>query len=122
MDAAVRALAEPRRREILKLVSSRELSAGDIASHFDVTRPAISQHLSVLREAGLVHERRVGTRRLYQTRPEGLSELRAFLETFWDVRLRLLKQEAEAAERSKIRHGNNRHKNRRARNKGQRKT
>lgn len=121
MDAAVRALAEPRRREILQLVSGKELSAGAIASHFDVTRPAISQHLTVLKGAGLVHERRVGTRRLYRTRPEGLSELRAFLEAFWDTRLRLLKHEAETAERSKIRHGSYRHQSRRARNKGQRK-
>src|SRR5579864_4135867 len=121
MDAAVRALAEPRRREILLLVAGKELSAGEIASHFDVTRPAISQHLTVLKDAGLVHERRVGTRRLYHMRPEGLADLRVFLESFWDVRLRLLKREAEAAERSKIQHGRHGHKNRRARDKGQRK-
>jgi DNA-binding transcriptional ArsR family regulator len=122
MDAAVRAIAEPRRREILMLVLGEELSAGEIASHFDVTRPAISQHLAVLKEAGLIHERRAGTRRLYHTRPEGLSEVRAFLEGFWDARLRLLKHHAETAERSNIRHASHRHKNRRARNKGQRKT
>ena len=72
MDAALKAMAEPNRRRILGLVRDGELSAGEIASHFDVTRPAISQHLTVLKEAGLVSERRNGTRRLYQVRPEGL--------------------------------------------------
>src|SRR5271165_2517735 len=98
MDAAVRAIAEPRRREILALVSARELSAGEIASHFDVTRPAISQHLSVLKDAGLVVERREGTRRLYMARPQGLAELRSFLEDFWGAGLRRLKHAAEAEE------------------------
>jgi DNA-binding transcriptional ArsR family regulator len=95
VEAVVRALAEPHRREILRLVSDRELPSGGIASHFDVSGPAVSQHLRVLREAGLVTERREGTRRLYRARPEGLVELRAFLESFWDDRLAVLKQEAE---------------------------
>ncbi len=76
-----------------------ELSAGEIASHFDVTRPAVSQDLTLLKEAGLVDERRNGTRRLYRARPEGLADLRAFLEEFWDVRLAALKREAEREER-----------------------
>ena len=101
MEAALKALAEPRRRRILTLVRDRELSAGEIASKFDVTRPAISQHLNVLKEAGLVDERRNGTRRLYQARPEGLVELREFLEEFWNVRLDALKREAEKEERTK---------------------
>ena len=101
MEAALKALAEPRRRRILTLVRDRELSAGEIASKFDVTRPAISQHLNVLKEAGLVDERRNGTRRLYQARPEGLVELREFLEEFWNVRLDALKREAEKEERKK---------------------
>ena len=122
MDAAVRALAEPRRREILALVSGAELSAGAIASHFDVTRPAISQHLGVLKDAGLVVERREGTRRMYRARPEGLEELRSFLEGFWEQRLRRLKKAAETAERSTRRHAISRDQNRRARDKGQRKT
>lgn len=96
MDAALRALAEPRRREILGLVRDRELTVGEIASQFDVTRPAISQHLKVLREAGLVSDRREGTRRYYRALPEGLNELRAFLEGFWDVRLEALKAAAES--------------------------
>ncbi len=80
MDEALRAIAEPRRRAILRLVASREMAAGDIARHFDVTRPAVSQHLTVLRQAGLLSERRDGTRRLYRARPQALDELRAFLE------------------------------------------
>lgn len=99
MEAALKAIAEPRRRAILSLVRDGELSAGEIASHFEVTRPAVSQHLNVLKEAGLVSERRNGTRRLYRVRPEGLVELRDFLEGFWDVRLEALKREAEKEER-----------------------
>src|SRR4051794_8398348 len=101
MEAALKAIAEPRRRRILTLVRDGELSAGEIAAHFDVTRPAISQHLTVLKEAGLVSERRNGTRRLYQARPEGLAELKTFLDGFWDERLEALRREAERKERSK---------------------
>jgi DNA-binding transcriptional ArsR family regulator len=89
------ALAEPRRREILTLLGEAELSAGDIASRFDVTRPAISQHLAVLRASGLVNERRSGTRRLYRVRPEGFDELRAWFDSFWREGLARLKTEAE---------------------------
>lgn len=101
MQTAIQALAEPRRREILELIRDRELSAGDIASGFDVSRPAISQHLGVLKEAGLVTERREGTRRFYRARPEGLKELREFLEGFWTFSLQQLKREAEAEQRRK---------------------
>jgi DNA-binding transcriptional ArsR family regulator len=101
VDAALKAIVAPRRRQILTLVRDGELSAGEIAAHFDVTRPAVSQHLNVLKEAGLVSERRNGTRRLYRARPEGLAELKAFLEEFWDVRLEALKREAEKEERTK---------------------
>ncbi len=101
MEAALKAIAAPRRRQILALVRDGELSAGEIAAHFDVTRPAVSQHLNVLKEAGLVSERRNGTRRLYRARPEGLTELKAFLEEFWDVRLDALKREVEKEERTK---------------------
>lgn len=99
MEAAVRAIAEPRRRSILQLVARDELSAGAIASHFEVTRPAISQHLTVLKEAGLVTERRDGPRRLYRARPEGLADLRAFLDEFWLEGLERLKNAAEREER-----------------------
>ena len=78
------------------MVRDRELPAGEIAAKFDVSRPAISQHLAVLRQAGLVSERRDGTRRLYRARPTGAAELRAWLEGFWDdwlARLRLAAEE-----------------------------
>lgn len=95
IDVALQALAEPRRRAILALVRERELPAGEIARRFEVTRPAISQHLAVLREAGLVTERRDGTRRLYRARPAGAAELRDWLEDFWVDGLERLKQAAE---------------------------
>jgi DNA-binding transcriptional ArsR family regulator len=101
MEAALRAIAEPRRRRILTLVRDGELSAGEIASYFEISRPAVSQHLTVLREAGLVDERRNGTRRLYRARPEGLGELKQFLEGFWDERLEALTREAEREEGEK---------------------
>jgi DNA-binding transcriptional ArsR family regulator len=100
MQETIEAIADPRRREILRLVRSAELPAGAIAEHFaDVSRPAISQHLRVLREAGLVSERRDGTRRLYRTIPAALGGLREFLEQFWDERLDALRAEAELEER-----------------------
>ena len=99
IDLALRAIAEPRRRDILRLVQDVELSSGEIASHFEVTGPAISQHLRVLTDAGLVVLRKQGTRHLYRTRPEGIAELRSFLEEFWDGRLQMLKEAAEAEER-----------------------
>jgi DNA-binding transcriptional ArsR family regulator len=105
VEAALKAIAAPRRRQILTLVGDGELSAGEIASHFDVSRPAVSQHLNVLKEAGLVSERRNGTRRLYSVRPEGLEELKTFLERFWEPRLEALKREAEKEEQEK--HGRN---------------
>jgi len=101
VEAALKAIAAPRRRQILRLVRDDELSAGEIASHFDVTRPAVSQHLNVLKEAGLVSERRNGTRRLYRARPEGLADLKEFLTEFWDVRLDALKREVEKEEKKK---------------------
>jgi DNA-binding transcriptional ArsR family regulator len=101
MEAALKAIAEPTRRQILVLVRGGERSAGEIASHFDVTRPAVSQHLTVLKDAGLITERRDGTRRLYSARLEGLQDLRKFLEEFWDERLTRLKQLAEEKEKSK---------------------
>jgi DNA-binding transcriptional ArsR family regulator len=99
MEAALKAIAAPHRLRILRLVRDEELSAGEIAAHFDVTRPAVSQHLTVLKEAGLVNERRNGTRRLYRARPEGLIELRTFLAELWGERLEALKREAEREER-----------------------
>src|SRR5918997_5434549 len=99
MDAQLRALAEPRRREILRLVWNQELPAGAIAERFAVTRPAISQHLTVLKAAGLIDERRDGTRRLYRARQERLRQVLLFLQAFWDERLATLKDAAEAEAR-----------------------
>jgi DNA-binding transcriptional ArsR family regulator len=99
MDGALRAIAEPRRREILRLIWHEELAAGRIAEHFDVTRPAISQHLRVLKEADLVTERRVGRSRLYRARPERISEVRAWLDGFWEQGLEALKGAVEWDER-----------------------
>ena len=98
MEEAIRAIAEPNRRRILRFVAGGELSAGEIASRFEITRPAVSQHLSVLREAGLLSERREGTRRLYSLRPEGFTDLKSFLEAFWDEGLERLKEAAETEE------------------------
>lgn len=104
MDVALKAIANPHRREILRLVDPGELSAGEIAERFDVTRPAVSQHLSVLKEAGLVDERRDGTRRLYRANPNGLVELRDYLDQFWGERLDALKREAEREEERRGKH------------------
>jgi DNA-binding transcriptional ArsR family regulator len=95
MEAALKALSDPGRRRILTLVRDEERSAGEIAAEFTVTWPAVSQHLRVLKEAGLVTERRDGTRRLYRARPEGLREVRAFLDDFWNDKLEQLKREVE---------------------------
>lgn len=95
MDSVIQAIAEPNRRAILQIVASQELSAGKIANHFSISRPAVSQHLTVLKEAGLLLERREGTSRYYRTHPEGFRELREFLESFWDERLLKLKKVVE---------------------------
>jgi DNA-binding transcriptional ArsR family regulator len=102
MDTAFKALAEPRRREILRLVWSEELPAARIAERFsDVTRSAISQHLGVLREAELILERRDGTRRLYRANHAQMDRLRRFLDEYWTGSLQRLQDLAEAAERAK---------------------
>jgi DNA-binding transcriptional ArsR family regulator len=95
METALKALSDPGRRRILTLVRDEERSAGEIAAEFTVSWPAVSQHLRVLKEAGLVSERRQGTKRLYRARPEGLAEVRAFLDEFWDAGLARLKREVE---------------------------
>src|SRR6478735_9051277 len=108
MDAVARAIAEPRRRQILAMVRERELSAGEIAAGFDVSRPAVSQHLTVLREAGLLSERREGTSRLYRARPEGLAGLRDFMDGFWTDRLERLKLAAELEQQRRDKRGKRR--------------
>jgi DNA-binding transcriptional ArsR family regulator len=94
------AVAQPNRREILRLLSGRELSAGEIASHFAVTQPAISQHLRVLRDVGLVSERREGQKRMLSVRAEGLAELHEFLAVVLPGRLDRLREVAEREERA----------------------
>lgn len=104
MLAALKALAEPRRVEIVRLLRRRAMSAGEIAARFDVTRPAVSQHLSVLRSAGLVTERRDGTRRIYRLRPERLREVRDYLDRLWSDGLeRLGRAASESARRERKR-------------------
>jgi DNA-binding transcriptional ArsR family regulator len=99
IDAVFHALAETRRRQLLWLIRDQERTAGEIADYFpEVTRPAISQHLHILDEAGLVVCRRAGTRRFYRLRPEGLSELRGYLAAFWEDRLSVLKTVVENEE------------------------
>jgi DNA-binding transcriptional ArsR family regulator len=101
--AALRALAEPHRVEILRLARDEPRSVGQIAAHFDITMQAVSQHLRVLREAGLLDERRAGTRRLYAVRPEGMEAVRDFVEQLWPNRLERLKHLAET--KAKAGHG-----------------
>jgi DNA-binding transcriptional ArsR family regulator len=95
-EDALRAIAEPRRRAILRLVARDELAAGEIAAAFDITRTAVSQHLTVLKKAGLLTERRDGTRRLYRARADGLGELREFLDDMWAGSLDAARHIAEA--------------------------
>ena len=93
------AVAQPTRRQILRLLTSREMSATEIAAQFAVTQPAISQHLKVLKDVGLVNERRAGTKRLLSLRPEGLAELNDFLAEILPGALDRLKTAAEDEER-----------------------
>jgi DNA-binding transcriptional ArsR family regulator len=95
-DAVLRAIAEPQRRRILALVRNDELPAGEIAEHFEITHQAVSQHLRVLTEAGLLRQRRDGTRRLYALRPEAIEPIRAFLDELWPSSLGRLKRVVEA--------------------------
>ena len=96
-DLVLRALADPNRRQILRLVQHAELPAGQIAAQFDLTQQAVSQHLTVLKRAGLLAERRDGTRRLYSLQSESLEPLRALLDEFWPDALARLKQSVERA-------------------------
>jgi DNA-binding transcriptional ArsR family regulator len=90
-DAALKALAEPHRRAILKLVATDPRPVGDIAGHLDITPQAVSRHLRVLHEAGLVDERREGTRHLFVVNPAGFSAVQEFLADFWAEHLGQLK-------------------------------
>jgi DNA-binding transcriptional ArsR family regulator len=94
-EDVLKALAEPRRQQILRLVRAAPRSVGEIAEGVDVTQQAVSQHLQVLRDAGLVAVRQHGTRRLYVIRPEGLESLDQFLAELWPAGLRRLKTAVE---------------------------
>lgn len=100
-EVALKALAEPNRVEILRLTRDHPRSVGEIAAHFDISMQAVSQHLQVLKEAGLVSEQREGARRLYAVRPEGLRAVREFVEELWPARLKRLKRLAETKARNK---------------------
>jgi DNA-binding transcriptional ArsR family regulator len=95
MQPVLDAIASPRRREILRLVWDRELTAGQIASRFDVSWPAVSQNLGVLRRAGLVIERREGTRRFYRAQTGALGPLEVALRQMWEQDLDRLKEAVE---------------------------
>jgi DNA-binding transcriptional ArsR family regulator len=101
IEKVIQAITEPRRREILSLVRDGEMTSSSIASHFEISAPAISQHLKVLEESGLVLVRREGTKRYYRMRREGFSELKQYIDHFWDDSLLLLKEAAEEEERKK---------------------
>lgn len=109
VDLVARAIAEPRRRQILAMVRERELSAGEIAAGFDISRPAVSQHLTVLRGAGLLSERRRGASRYYRARPEGMAGLRDFMDEFWTDRLERLKLAAELEQQRRDKRGKRKH-------------
>lgn len=96
----MQAVAEPRRREILRLCWDRERTAGDIAEHFEVTFGAVSQHLAVLRDAGLVAVRREGARRWYRADRHALGPLGAYLESLWAAQMDTLATLAEQAEQA----------------------
>ena len=98
-DEVLRALADETRREIIRLVWSRERAAGEIATRFALTRQAISQHLKVLRDCELVSVREEGTRRLYRANRRPIEQLRAEFDTFWDESLDRLKSSVQALER-----------------------
>jgi len=111
-DAVFAALADPTRRAILALVRGRELSAGEVAGRFPVSRPAISRHLRVLRQAGLVHERRSAQLRLYSLAPETLRVVDRWLaryRIFWAARLHDLKHHVESRVTPRPHHPLHRH-------------
>ena len=96
--AAFAALADPTRRQIFERLAQRTRSVGEVAAGLPVTRPAVSQHLKVLAEAGLVTHEREGARRVYRIDPRGLEMMRAYLDRFWDRALEAFKAEVEKPE------------------------
>ena len=100
-EEAMNALGDPTRRAIFERPAAGPKPVGELAEELPVSRPAVSQHLRVLRDAGLVSERPSGTRRIYRVDPNGVGALRAYFEGFWDRALADFKAEAERTERSK---------------------
>ena len=97
MPSVFQVLADDTRRDVLGILADDELTAGQVGAHFDLTRQAVSHHLQRLREAGLVEERREGTRRYYRARPEGLAEVASFVDRCWRARLAALGRAVDAA-------------------------
>jgi DNA-binding transcriptional ArsR family regulator len=95
------ALGDPTRRTIFERLARRPMAVGELAGDLPVSRPAVSQHLKVLKDAGLVRERAEGTRRVYRVDLDGVSALRSYFDRFWDQALADFKAEAERRERSK---------------------
>ena len=104
---SIQALADPTRRAVLEQLRGGPLPVGELAAKLPVTRPAVSQHLKVLKNAGLVQERKVGTRRIYSVQVEGLKELRSYLESFWGDVLTAFEEEANRTGALKKRRNNN---------------
>ena len=97
----ISALADPTRRAVLERLKEGPRPVGELAKGLPVTRPAVSQHLKVLKDAGLVADRSVGTRRIYYIDPKGLGAMRAWLDQFWEAALDAFKLAAEEAEKAK---------------------
>jgi ArsR family transcriptional regulator len=101
MGSPWKAVADDSRRQVLLLLKDREKTPTEIATHFDFTLPALSTHLKVLRDAGLVNERREGQNRLYSVNRDSMSDMMRFFDLFWDDRLKSLKEYVENKERKK---------------------
>lgn len=100
----IAALGDPTRRSIFELLGDGPRSVGQLAQGLPVSRPAVSQHLKVLKDAGLVSESRAGTRRVYRVEPEAVAELRSYFDDFWTQALAAFKTAAESEERGEA-HG-----------------
>ncbi len=97
VDEAIKALGDPTRKAIFELIAGAPMAVGTIAERLPVSRPAVSQHLKVLKEAGLVVDRAAGTRRYYEVDPDGVEAVRSYFERFWNTALSALRNAAEAA-------------------------
>ena len=98
-EQALAALSDPTRRQVFEKLRRGGRAVGEIAKGLPVSRPAVSQHLKVLKEAGLVREERDGTRRIYEIDPKGLGQLRRWLDQFWDTALDAFRAEVEKGEK-----------------------